>query len=267
MRDLEAESIAGDGRDPVTCRRDERRIVRELGIGDGVGRTQDVAPESLRGLRRPQLGTIDHADDLVAVDALDRVDHGKNGDSPPSGPLDGLHDPGEDLGRGQRAGRVVHEHDLDIAPERGETRGDRLLTSIPTGDDAHALTRIARGRERLCQGLAGTVHGCDDDHLGVEGTAEHTVKGMTQHRVLVDPDECLRKVFTETGPRPAGDDNDRDPRHGLRHEGGFRQLARTSSSSTLAFSSSVFSASASSETRICLALASMRFSPADRPRS
>src|SRR5690606_11244661 len=45
------------------------------------------------------------------------------------------------------------------------------------------------------------------------------------------------------------------------------QLARTSSSRASALSSLVFSASASSLTRIWRALASMRFSPADRPRS
>src|SRR5271166_2525042 len=45
------------------------------------------------------------------------------------------------------------------------------------------------------------------------------------------------------------------------------QVARTSSSSASALSSLVFSASASSLTRICRALASIRFSPADRPRS
>ena len=45
------------------------------------------------------------------------------------------------------------------------------------------------------------------------------------------------------------------------------QDARTSSRITLARSSSVFSARASSEIRICFALASIRFSPADRPRS
>src|SRR5215475_180201 len=45
------------------------------------------------------------------------------------------------------------------------------------------------------------------------------------------------------------------------------QDARISSSSVSALSSFVFSASASSLTRICLALASMRFSPADSPRS
>ena len=43
--------------------------------------------------------------------------------------------------------------------------------------------------------------------------------------------------------------------------------ARTSSRMMAAFSSSVFSASANSPTRICRALASIRFSPADRPRS
>src|SRR3984957_17743506 len=45
------------------------------------------------------------------------------------------------------------------------------------------------------------------------------------------------------------------------------QFPRISSSSVSALSSFVFSASASSLTRICLALASMRFSPAESPRS
>src|SRR5579859_61019 len=45
------------------------------------------------------------------------------------------------------------------------------------------------------------------------------------------------------------------------------QQPSTSSSRASALSSLVFSASASSLTRICRALASMRFSPADRPRS
>src|SRR3954468_11474811 len=43
--------------------------------------------------------------------------------------------------------------------------------------------------------------------------------------------------------------------------------ASTSSRMVDALASSVFSASASSPTRICRALASIRFSPADRPRS
>src|SRR6516225_2528100 len=67
---------------------------------------------------------------------------------------------------------------------------------------------------------------------------------------------------------------DADPGHGTgQHTAGqhgadlVSQLARISSSSVSALSSLVFSASASSLTRICLALASMRFSPADRPRA
>src|SRR5690606_14870383 len=52
------------------------------------------------------------------------------------------------------------------------------------------------------------------------------------------------------------------------HPGNYRvQLLRTSSSRASALSSLVFSASASSLTRIWRALASMRFSPADNPRS
>ncbi len=45
------------------------------------------------------------------------------------------------------------------------------------------------------------------------------------------------------------------------------QEARTSSSRAPALSSSIFSARASSEMRIWRAFASIRFSPADRPRS
>src|SRR5580704_14452410 len=45
------------------------------------------------------------------------------------------------------------------------------------------------------------------------------------------------------------------------------EVARISSRRVSALSSFVFSARASSLTRICLALASMRFSPAERPRS
>src|SRR5271157_2498670 len=69
-------------------------------------------------------------------------------------------------------------------------------------------------------------------------------------------------VYADTDPR--------NPRYRIRHSSDRlrpAQVARTSSSSASALSSLVFSASASSLTRICRALASIRFSPADRPRS
>jgi hypothetical protein len=58
-----------------------------------------------------------------------------------------------------------------------------------------------------------------------------------------------------------------DSWHHLERQERQEAAARTSSRMIMAFSSSVFSANASSPTRICRAFASMRFSPADSPRS
>src|SRR3984957_6673003 len=82
------------------------------------------------------------------------------------------------------------------------------------------------------------------------------------------------------GPVEAGDEQlalvaefvnvypDADARHLINWLAGTaNQFPRISSSSVSALSSFVFSARASALTRICLALASIRFSPAESPRS
>src|SRR5699024_8535007 len=79
-------------------------------------------------------------------------------------------------------------------------------------------------------------------------------------------DEHLRQVRARTQAAPGSGEHGGHGRGGLA-AACWGQDARTSSRRASACSSSVFSASASSETRICRARANIRFSPADRPRS
>ena len=97
-----------------------------------------------------------------------------------------------------------------------------------------------------------------------ERTREDPRQGVPQDAVLVDADERLRTPRLQAGTRPGGDDDDGDARDGRRFLSGVeghaptlpgsstevRQDARTSSRTRPACSSSVFSASASSEIRI-----------------
>src|ERR1700722_13487170 len=86
---------------------------------------------------------------------------------------------------------------------------------------------------------------------------------------LARPLQASQVQFTRGGQRVYvyADTDPRNRRNRIRHSSEPNQVARTSSSSASALSSLVFSARASSLTRICLAFASIRFSPAERPRS
>ena len=165
----------------------------------------------------------------------------------------------------------MHEHDLDVAPQRVEARRDGLLPALAAGDDRDEVAAVAGGLERVGERVALAAGGRDDDDL--RGRAgEDARERMPQHRVLVDADERLRDPRAQTRARSGCDDDDRDAghrrdAHALTLPPASTQEARTSSRMTPACSSSVFSASASSEMRICFAFASMRFSPAERPRS
>ena len=196
----------------------------------------------------------------AVVAGVDRVDH-----------------PLEHLGRCQRARGVVDEHDLDVAPQRPESVGDGLLSSRPAGHHRDQVPAVARGLERIRQRIALTAVRRDDDDLR-ERPREDAAEGMPQDAVPVDADERLGSACRESRAGSGSDDDDGDARDGRRFRAASKgtpsryrpsglQEARTSSRMTPACSSSVFSASASSEIRICLAFASMRFSPAERPRS
>ena len=123
------------------------------------------------------------------------------------------------------------------------------------------------------------------DHDHVDRVArQYSSQSVPQDRLTREGNERLGPTGPQTRTGAGRDDDDADATgssrsvhsvarcHGVTgcHSGtGCRstQEARTSSRMVSAFSSSVFSASASSETRIWRALASIRFSPADRPRS
>ena len=167
----------------------------------------------------------------------------------------------------------MDEHDLDVGPERGESSGDGLLARRAAGDDRDEIAAVAGGLERIGQRIALAPVGRDDDDLR-ERAGEDPAQGMAQDAVRIDADERLRSACRQSGARSGGDDDDGDARdrrdaHAFTLPGRARPLseARTSSRMTPACSSSVFSASASSEMRICFAFASIRFSPAESPRS
>ena len=104
----------------------------------------------------------------------------------------------EDGGRGQRPRRVVDEHDLDIAPQRGEPARDRLLPGRAAGDDRHEVTAITGRCERVGQRVAFAPARRDDDDLR-ERTREDPRQGMPEDAVLVDADERLRTARRRGG--------------------------------------------------------------------
>ena len=78
-RDLEREVIARDRSDGVTRRGDQCRVIREVVRHRAVGGIQDVPAESLGRLGGGELGPSTAATIGVALDPLDRVDDGKDG--------------------------------------------------------------------------------------------------------------------------------------------------------------------------------------------
>src|SRR5690606_8975737 len=103
-----------------------------------------------------------------------------------------------------------------------------------------------------------TGRGGDDDDVD-HARLRQRAGGVHHERGAGQRDGRLGQVVAEAGAGARGREDG-----AAAHAG---QEVRTSSSMASACSSSVCSASASSETRIWRALASIRFSPADRPRS
>ena len=214
-------------------------------------------------------------DDRGLGDALDRVDDGQHRDGAVTARVDRGDHPLEHGGRRQRARGVVHQHDLDVAPTAPRARcATDSCRVVAAGDDRHEVATVAGGLERVGQRIALTPVRARRRRPAPAGAANTPREGVPQDRVLVDADERLRTAGAEPGARPGRDDDDGDARDGRRVRHGTLTLpgveaqeARTSSRTAPACSSSVFSASASSEIRIWRAFASMRFSPAERPRS
>ena len=268
---LNASGSPANGHDRMTRGADQRRIVGVLAVSAAVGGVEHRPAEALGRLRGGELFAVDGLDDRGIGDALDGVDHREDRQHSLTAPVDCRDDPLEDRGRGERAGSVVDEDDLDVAPQRRQPLGDGLLTRAAAGDDRHEIPPVAGGFERVRQRIAFAPVRRDDDHLG-DRALEDAAERVTEDAVLVDADERLRSAGRKPRSGAGCDDDDGDTwdrrdAHAITLPGVADQEARTSSRMTPACSSSVFSARASSEIRICFAFASMRFSPAERPRS
>ena len=112
---------------------------------------------------------------------------------------------------------------------------------------------------RRTQGLRGTLGTFMD-----QGDSGQPVERTLNQRTPLQQGKRLGNSGTQPGAGSRGYDNGNRAGHGVLAQDA---AASTSSRMISALASSVFSARASSPTRICRALASMRFSPADSPRS
>ncbi|GMA40979.1 hypothetical protein GCM10025883_30240 [Mobilicoccus caccae] len=154
----------------------------------------------------------------------------------------------EEFGWREGASRVVHEHQPVLVEEDGQAGGHRLAAIRPTRDDVDDDLTLARpwtatgvghcGRRDLA-GRDQPGSGRHDDQMAHVGAGETLVQRPAQQRTSVEFDERLGNIGPQSETTARGDDDDSDA-----------QEANTSSSMLDALSSSVFSASASSETRI-----------------
>ena len=152
--------------------------------------------------------------------------------------------------RGQRAGGVVHDDDLCCLGHGIQPAADRLgPSSAPAHDDVGTM------RIELVE-LAG-----EDQHdAGRRRTAG--LDRPLEHGASAEQQELLVLAETASGATC----HDDRPHRGHGATGPAAQV-RASFRRSSAVSSSTLRANVSSETRICRARCSMRFSPADRPLS
>ena len=107
----------------------------------------------------------------------------------------------------------MHEHEVDVGPHGVKARGDRLLACVTAGHDAHEVVALARRRPRVGEGIADPLRRRDDDDLR-EGTREHAVEGVAEDRVIVEPDERLRRRTAQAHARSGRHHDDREAGHG-----------------------------------------------------
>src|SRR5690606_32202170 len=167
-------------------------------------------------------------------------------------------------GRGGGEGPLGIMHEQEVLLGTGQRRLERGA-AVTVGDLVHGDPRAEHGAQTRAGGAAG--------HQQRRGQA---LTGEGPQQTLDEARPAQRREAGRLGaapePRSRGSEGEHHGPHGGRdrkrgHVGGGAQEARTSSRMVSALASSVFSASASSETRIWRALASIRFSPAERPRS
>lgn len=149
--DLESPLGASDVPHGMTRRSEQRRIVGVLGATVAcrdVRGLEQRPREPLRRLRRGEFGTVDGGDDDTVHDLLEGVDDGQRRDHADIC----RHRRGDRIDlrrRGERARRIVHQHRLDVTPERGETRRDRLLSGRTAHDHTPEVGPFAGGLSKL----------------------------------------------------------------------------------------------------------------------
>src|SRR6185437_11214480 len=266
--DLEGLVSTVDDGDPAAVRLDEGRIVGEVAPNPGgVGGFEHRATETLRRLYGSQLRPIERRDDgAVLIDLLDRVGHRASRDHCIGSASEGVQHPVQHLNRDEGAGHVVDQHRVDVSGQRRETERHRRLPGRATGNGRDLVAEDGCGMghvqsRRYDHDVANAVTGPERDQRMFEQRAATHLRKRFWHRAA-EPHAVAR------GDKNGGDGRETVRRHGNRRAERYATASASTSSSTIsALSSLVPSARASSLTRICRAFASMRFSPADKPRS
>ena len=136
---------------------------------------------------------------------------GQPGDDPAARALDRRARRASNWRRGrERAGRVVHEHDLDRRPQRGEPGGDGRLAGRSAGDDADVAGGAARGGRGELGGLARRARPARRRRPARRSACRATPSQRRSR--IVRPgelDERLRDAGAEARAAARGDDDDR----------------------------------------------------------
>ena len=147
-RYLEGCAVSGNGAHPIPGRSENGRVIGEVRVSRiGVRAHQLDARKALRCLHCGERRTINITDHRAfGVDQLDGVDHGKASDDAIARGVHCSCYVFKNVRWGQRACRVVHEHNIHILINCAETESNRIVTHHTAGDDRPGAARIARAR-------------------------------------------------------------------------------------------------------------------------
>ncbi len=169
----------------------------------GMGAAERRRREPLRGLDRPQRGTVNR----IAVDVADGVRHGNDRDDRRRPVVErGHHLAIQRLG-GQRTGGVVHQDPLGSVGHGRQTGPDRCRSRLAAGHD----DRVVEGTGVGLEPVAGY-----DDHDAVGHRSGHSYRGR-EHRAVAQRLVLFRAAETAAGP--GADDDDPDLVHSRERTG------------------------------------------------
>ena len=187
--------------------------------------SRTVAPEALRGLhgaqRRPVDGRHHRA---VGTDLLDGVDDREAGHHGVGAAPHRRDHRVDQRARHQRAGRVVHQHDLDRRREHGQRPAYRVAAGVTAVDDDQLGAVVRRGEHRAH--LVGTSrrHG---DHDEVDRPGREGAHRVGEHRLAAERVQGLGAADPEPLAAPGRRDDCGDDR--VAHSRSARRAWRTPS--------------------------------------